>query len=727
MHTIKDIAALAGVSHGTVSNVLNKKENVSAEKIKLVEKAARDLGFTMNLQAKQLRQGHTKRVCVLIPKINIKQYKDLFLGINNTLKEEGYEIDIYCSGNLQHYEEKLLKRVISTNPTAVVVISSFLKNPGIFNSDTKFIFVERYVKDMPSNSIYMSFDFKKAGCEIAERCAKENNKNIALFCGNAKFSNNKQFINGVTETLEKRGCKCHLFCSINSVEINVAFEIMLSKEDFDAIITDGVENADYLKTVSKYSYEKKVPSIYTLESKNINFKNNMMEYSLNYKLCGYKIAKYIIKTDNEEVISKNYLNLENDGFYLSAKRKKYKNDFQKINMLILSSPTSKALGYLIPEFTKTTGIEVKLVEVEYSELYKSVSTLGDGMAYDLIRIDMVWLSELGKKLYLPLDMELEPLKTIKSRFSKGLSEDYYKIGNTVYTLPFDPSVQVLYYQKDLFENALIKREFYEMYKRQLEVPRTFKEYNEVARFFTRKYNPNSPTQYGTSLVFGSATPAACDYLPRLKELNGKIFDKNGRITININEVKQAMENYLDTYEYTDKAMNQWWNESIKDFAERNTAMNIVFANHASAMVQNHNSEVVGKIGFAAVPGEHPLLGGGVIGISKHSKKIEECMEFLEWVYSEKITSYITFLGGYINNNKLVENIDIMELYPWIGGMDKAFSVGSRRKNNKNNSKFDEYKFENILGVAIRSATLGIQTIQESLEEAQKQCDETFNR
>ncbi|MBZ4252004.1 LacI family DNA-binding transcriptional regulator, partial [Streptococcus pneumoniae] len=37
MVTIKDIARVSGVSHGTVSNVLNKKGNVSAAKIKLVE------------------------------------------------------------------------------------------------------------------------------------------------------------------------------------------------------------------------------------------------------------------------------------------------------------------------------------------------------------------------------------------------------------------------------------------------------------------------------------------------------------------------------------------------------------------------------------------------------------------------------------------------------------------------------------------------------------------
>ncbi|SUC30042.1 DNA-binding transcriptional repressor PurR [Providencia rettgeri] len=44
MATIKDIAKLAGVSHGTVSNVLNKRGNVSVEKIEAVYKAAKQMG-----------------------------------------------------------------------------------------------------------------------------------------------------------------------------------------------------------------------------------------------------------------------------------------------------------------------------------------------------------------------------------------------------------------------------------------------------------------------------------------------------------------------------------------------------------------------------------------------------------------------------------------------------------------------------------------------------------
>ena len=52
MATILDVAKLAGVSQGTVSNVLNRKGNVSSEKIKLVEEAAQTLGFTINEKAK---------------------------------------------------------------------------------------------------------------------------------------------------------------------------------------------------------------------------------------------------------------------------------------------------------------------------------------------------------------------------------------------------------------------------------------------------------------------------------------------------------------------------------------------------------------------------------------------------------------------------------------------------------------------------------------------------
>lgn len=76
MSTIKDIAQLAGVSQGTVSNVLNGKENVSSNKILLVQEAARKLGYTVNEKAKILRKGQSKNLAVILPNLDDPQYID---------------------------------------------------------------------------------------------------------------------------------------------------------------------------------------------------------------------------------------------------------------------------------------------------------------------------------------------------------------------------------------------------------------------------------------------------------------------------------------------------------------------------------------------------------------------------------------------------------------------------------------------------------------------------
>ena len=56
--SVKDVAALAGVSLGTVSNVLNRPERVSAGTRQRVEQAMAELGFVRNEFARQLADGH---------------------------------------------------------------------------------------------------------------------------------------------------------------------------------------------------------------------------------------------------------------------------------------------------------------------------------------------------------------------------------------------------------------------------------------------------------------------------------------------------------------------------------------------------------------------------------------------------------------------------------------------------------------------------------------------
>jgi multiple sugar transport system substrate-binding protein len=725
MATIKDIAVLAGVSHGTVSNVLNKRGNVSVEKINMVEKAARELGFKLNTQAKQLRQGRTERVGVIIPRINLKRYNDLFVGMNNELKEQGYEVDIYYSNDINHYEEELLIQIESTNPIAIVVVSSFVKNLGIFNDINNLIFVERYVDDIPKSAKFISFDYRLSGNEVGKRCLEDGARNIAIFTGNKKFSNNKLFIEGITHILNNQKCDYKIFSVDETMSFNAAFDIMTSKTKFDAIITTDIEKVELLRTIQAYNQNISKPRIYTLASTDIMPDNDVIKYELNYQLCGKKIAKYIKKIDKDEKISDSHLEIENDGFHYNSYSGENYSENETLNVLTLASPTSEAIKKLLPNFFMKTGIKVNLIQVGYDDLYKTVKSKEDMSLYDLIRLDMAWLSEVGNELFIPLDTEEKWFNDIKGELS-NLPDDYYKVGEVVYSLPLDPSVQILYYRKDLFEDSLIKREFYEKYKRQLELPKNFEEYNEVAAFFTKNYRADSPTDYGTSLVFGNPTVAACDYLPRLKELGGTVVNEFGEIELTEQVVKQALENYIEGYKYTDQQVNMWWTDAAEVFSTGNVAMNILFSNYASSLMYNLDSNVIGKIGFAPVPGNQPLLGGGVIGISKLSKKHESCKIFLKWIYDEKTAAIITRLGGYINNRKLLNHADIFELYPWIEGMEKAFATGWRRKLDFEYNNFNEFKIEEILGKAVKKAVLGIAGIDEALDEAQKSCNKKFS-
>jgi len=60
--SIRDVAKLAGVSVGTVSNVLNRPGEVSAESVIRVQRAIEQLGYRRNDAARQLRAGTSSTV-----------------------------------------------------------------------------------------------------------------------------------------------------------------------------------------------------------------------------------------------------------------------------------------------------------------------------------------------------------------------------------------------------------------------------------------------------------------------------------------------------------------------------------------------------------------------------------------------------------------------------------------------------------------------------------------
>jgi len=77
---IRDVAERAGVSVGTVSNVLNHREKVSPDAVRRVREAIEHLGYVRNDAARQLRVGRSSTVGLVVLDVRNPFFTDLARG-----------------------------------------------------------------------------------------------------------------------------------------------------------------------------------------------------------------------------------------------------------------------------------------------------------------------------------------------------------------------------------------------------------------------------------------------------------------------------------------------------------------------------------------------------------------------------------------------------------------------------------------------------------------------
>lgn len=90
--SIKDVASQAGVSVGTVSNVLNHPARVSPNTVEKVKKAIDSLGFVRNDGARQLRAGTSKTVALLVLDAANPFFTDLARGAEERASDIGLSV-----------------------------------------------------------------------------------------------------------------------------------------------------------------------------------------------------------------------------------------------------------------------------------------------------------------------------------------------------------------------------------------------------------------------------------------------------------------------------------------------------------------------------------------------------------------------------------------------------------------------------------------------------------
>jgi len=120
--SVKDVAATAGVSLGTVSNVLNRPERVSAATRERVERAMNDLGFVRNESARALRAGKSRTLAYVMLDATNPFFTDVAQGIELAAEAADLSLFICNSDNraaredthLGHLQQQRVQGILIT-------------------------------------------------------------------------------------------------------------------------------------------------------------------------------------------------------------------------------------------------------------------------------------------------------------------------------------------------------------------------------------------------------------------------------------------------------------------------------------------------------------------------------------------------------------------------------------------------------------------------------------
>ncbi len=723
MPTIKDIARIAGVSQGTVSNVLNGRGNVSVEKINLVKKTALEIGYRTNEKARLLRGGVSESIAVILPDITLPCYAQLYSELHNFFSQKGYTLQLYQTQDMPAIEKTILKNIESSMVAGIITISCLANAAKYYETplmkEIPKIFAIRK-PDIKCN--FLGFNYITAAEKTAAYIHQKNYKNAALFSGPCTYSDEKEFLEefqkGAKDQLER-------FSHFESeyVEINQKAFALASLSTLPECVI--MTNPIYVRALKNAYYYKGIdvlPEFILLSYDNPQKGSSCTEYQFDYKNLGKKLGEHFLSIPKKEPYF--HEQLEGTGFFpinIHFSAAPAKEDLQ---LLTISSPTTKALINILPRFQKETGIQVHVTSLAYDETYNTIQCFGSSGSYDLFRMDMAWGQWFAKDYLTPFSSIQNYSEELYLRTLPELYEDYCRFNGEFCAFPLDPSVQLLFYRKDLFEDPVVKRDYYEKYKKELREPQTFEELNQIAKYFTRKYTPESPTKYGMTMVAGNTGMASCEVIPRL--LAGQ-KDSHTPFRLNSSSSYSALRSYLECSDYCSSPNINWWNKAVEEFASGDTAMTIIFANHASEIIGSQSTRVAGKLGFSSIPGEMPLLGGGILGIAKASNKKEAAMEFLKWLSQDDIALMITLLGGTSGNSVVYTNPEIIQRYPWMPEVKRNYSFGIGRKNwLSQNHTVEERQIEEILGLSVRNVLTGNISIESAMNYAQNSIDKLIH-
>jgi DNA-binding LacI/PurR family transcriptional regulator len=206
--TIKEVARLANVAVGTVSNVITGSVPVSEELQRRVLAAIRKLDYHPNHVARSLKTSRTRTLGIIVPDLTISFYPQVIRGAETAARQRKYSliaVNSYDSGERQAELLSLLRSermegillVAAAGPLQVEIISRMVE-AGI-----PVVCLDRIPDKVPVDSVCVE-DAEAAEMGV-EHLIAMGERRIAVVTGPMTLKNERERLRGCRQALLRAG------------------------------------------------------------------------------------------------------------------------------------------------------------------------------------------------------------------------------------------------------------------------------------------------------------------------------------------------------------------------------------------------------------------------------------------------------------------------------------------------------------------------------------------
>ena len=204
--TIKDVAALAGVSAATASRVLSGNPATSPEAREKVRAAVEQLDFRPNAQAQSLRSTRTNTIGLLVSDVRNPFFADLAHAVEQAALAAGYVTMLGNANERQDQQDRYLDTLITRRVDGIIVapqgdgsgaIASLIKRR------IPTVFVDRTVDNIAVPSV--TTDSTPGIRQAVEHLAANGHRRIGYIAGPRSISTGRDRYTAFTNAIREFG------------------------------------------------------------------------------------------------------------------------------------------------------------------------------------------------------------------------------------------------------------------------------------------------------------------------------------------------------------------------------------------------------------------------------------------------------------------------------------------------------------------------------------------